>query len=453
MATEVTIYNDGFAVLKERRELFLPRGRSETRWEGVPRTLDPATVSFSAPGTSTLEQNFRFDLVSRDAILEKHLGRDVVLVDERRLPDGGTISRRIVGRILSVEGGRISALATAEGILIDPPGRIDVSSLPDGLSSLPYLSFSTLSSKELRGEAEMRCLCAGFTWKSEYVLVLGAEGDSADLDGLVSLTNTSGAVVRDARLKLVAGDVSRYRDPKPKPKRKVPMRDEIPVGRVSIPIKAPPQFKAQRLFEHHMYSLERPTDILDNETKQISLFSAQGLEVRTRVVFDLELGRKRKWWLGTPGIFQWCACAEVLEIENLEKNRLGRPLPRGEVKLYRRDSQGGLHQLGTDLIDHTPKGETIRLVLGKRSEILVNRRELSRRSEPDHSLETIKVVLWNSSHRAQVVEIVEHRNSVRWSVLESSRPVRRISSSEWVISVEVPAREEVRMEYVVEEFA
>lgn len=448
--TEVTIYNNDLALVKDRRTLDLPKGRHEFAWEGVATTLDATSASFGSPSAWALEQNYRFDLVSRSVLLSKYLGKEVQLVQEVAAQDGKTVSTTTSGRILSVEGERISALDADGKILLDPPGRVVLPSLPEGLLVKPSLVLDLESPKGGRTEAELRYLCGGFSWRADYVAVLDSAGKAVDLDGLVTLENNSGATYRDAKLKLVAGDVNRIRERAYNDFRADAVMELGASGSMAMRAKAaapPPQFKEQGLFEYHLYELQRPTTLLDKEQKQVNLLAAQEAKAVTRYVFDESLYQRYWWWSREGDTRDGLKCGVQLDVPNREENHLGIPLPKGKVRVYKEDKGGSLQFVGEDLIDHTPRGDTLHLSLGQAFELRGKRVVEASDQKGEQKTETVRIDLRNAKDQDVEIEVVEHQNWPTWKVKDSSLGFEKRDASTIVFKLKVPKRGEASVRY------
>jgi hypothetical protein len=443
-ALEITVYNADLALVKDRRGIDLPKGRSSLPWEGVAQTLDPSSASFSCPGARMLEQNYRYDLVSREVLLQKYLGRDVTLVRETQSQDGRTVSTETTGRILSLEGERITSLESGGKILLDPPGRVVLPSLPEGLLVHPTLVLDVQSPEGGRAAAELRYLCHGLSWRADYIAVLDSMDRSMDLDGLVTLVNRSGTSFHDANLKLVAGDVNLIPD---NPRPQAATKAFLARGAGATMDEAAPAFAEQGLLEYHLYSLGRPATLLDNEQKQIGLLSARGSAVHERFVFDESLASRYWWWNRDPDTRDGRKLAVIVDVENKESNRLGTALPKGKVRVYKADASGQLQFVGEDEIDHTPRDETLHLSLGQAFELRGKRVVESSSTTGSEKTETVAVTLRNAKDLAVVAEVVEHQNWPLWKVEESSQPYLKSDASTIVFKVPVPARGEATVRY------
>lgn len=445
---ELTIYNDDLALVKDRRTLELAKGRQSLPWEGVAQTLIPSSASFGSASAKALEQNYRYDLVSRGVLLQKYLGREVTLVQEGNAPGAAPVETK--GRVLSVEGDRITSLDAGGRILLDPPGRVVLPSLPEGLLVKPSLVMDLWSTAAGRAEAQLRYLCTGLSWSADYVAVLDSADRSLDLDGLVTLNNRSGTAFRDAKLKLVAGSVNRIPEAQPRAYRSspVPMLAKGMMADAMLAEEAEPEgFEEQGLFEYHLYELGRPATVLDNEQKQVNLLSAKGAEVRKRFVFDESMGARYWWWNREPDTKEGRKLAVIVDVPNLEKNRLGMPLPKGKVRVYKADKSGSLQFVGEDRIEHTSKDDTLHLALGQTFDLFGKRVVESSSTVKEERTETVAVTIRNAKEEAVEVEVVERQSWPKWNVKSASGAYRKKDASTLVFPVKVPARGEATVRY------
>jgi len=446
---ELTIYNNDLALVKDQRSIALAKGRSSFAWDGVAQTLDASSAVFSSPTAVSLEQNYRYDLVSRGVLLSKYLGKEVELVQEFVLQDGKTASTTLKGRILSIEGDRISSFESAGRILLDPPGRVVLPSLPEGLLVKPSLVLDLETSRNGSNDAELSYLCSGLSWKADYVAVVDSAGTRVDLDGLVTLENHSGASFSAATLKLVAGDVNRWQEPR---NRNVRFDEAQPVLYASAPRSAKavaaPQFAEQGLMEYHLYTLQRPADVLNREQKQVNFLSVADAASRKRFVFDESLYSRYWWWnRGNDDSRDGLKCAVILEVPNRKEQHMGMPLPKGVVRVYSQDRSGSLQFVGEDAIDHTPSGDTLRLSLGQAFDMRGARTIENSDQKGEQKTETVRVDLRNAKNEDVVIEVVEHQNWPSWKVKESSIPFEKRDASTIVFKVKVPAHGEAAVRY------
>jgi len=341
----------GMALVRDQRIVrHLKVGRTAVRFTDVPSGIQPDTVrlrSIDAPGALTiLEQNYQYDLASAEAVLKKHIDLSITVTFKD--------SASVEGTLLSFDG---------HTLVIQPPGdgprnvtrqqvkAVSFAKLPKGLLTRPTLMWQLQNEADLdRQQFEVAYLTHGMTWRADYVLKLhpaekiGADPaivDTADLVGYATVSNNSGVTYADAQLKLMAGDVNLIR-PQLIPQKEA-LRPQASPGADG----AAPQFQEKSFFEYHLYTLGRPTTIRDAETKQMELVSGSGIKLKRAYVYD-------------PSVHQ-TAARVVSEFRNSEENGLGKPLPKGVVRLYAPDPTGLQTYASQTTIDHTPVDEKLRL--------------------------------------------------------------------------------------------
>jgi hypothetical protein len=416
----LTVYNGNFGVVREQRRIPLRTGRNLVRYEGVARYIDPTSVairSLTAPGAvGVREQNYQFDLVSPEALLEKSVGRTV-----RYVTTDAQGARRIVveGTLLSPPSSGGVVVRTADGrFVLNPHGMVQVGDVTDGLVSRPSLLWTLDVAQAGEHETQVSYITSGMTWKADYVAVVREDETRVDLTGWVTLDNRSGATYRDARLQLMAGDVRRVQDAVALEGLVVTARGD----RMPPPPPPAPAFAQEAFFEYHLYTLDGTTTVANNETKQMSLLSATDVGVTRRLVFDVGA----PWWMSRarqPGTGTSTAGDKlgiVLEVRNSRENRMGMPLPRGRVRVYKGDRTGSLQFIGEDLVDHTPRDETVRLYVGDAFDVVGERRVMDARQVSERVQEqTVQVSIRNHKDAAAQVAVVEHLQG-DWEILRSS---------------------------------
>jgi hypothetical protein len=278
-----------------------------------------------------LEQNYLYDLVNKEKIYEKYLGKDITIIDT----EGNTLR----GALLSYSGDEL-IIQNDTGVHIVKGEQVSLPELPEGLITKPTLKWLLDAEKAGTHDMQLSYMTSGLNWEAYYVAVVNNDDTELDLMSWVTLTNNSGASYKNARLKLIAGEVHRVQ---PQP---VPTYAEEERGAA----KAPEQFQEEPFFEYHMYTLDRKTDILDNQQKQVTLFEVQNIAVKKEYVFDPGYAYGYQQNTGTLKV--------MLVFENSEDNNMGMPLPAGIIRVYKKDSEGQLQFIGEDSIDHTPREET-----------------------------------------------------------------------------------------------
>jgi len=434
----------GFGVVKELREVALTAGLNTLRFTDVAQFIDPTTVSFTdltdPGGTAVLEQNFEFDLVSPDKLLQKYIDREI-RVDS------------VTGKLLSARGGRL-VLQTSEGLrILNAGGQIELGDLPGGLITQPTLVWKLQSTGSGTHKVCTTYQTNGITWRSDYNLVLSAGDTKADLGAWVSLMNLSGAAYRNARLKLIAGDVQRIQ-PQPEMMR---MMGSASAKSLMMDDEG---FEEKSFFEYHLYTLPRRTDILSNTTQQITLFpTAREVGVEKVMVY-----------YGLPQARYWSAFATpqqdrsfgnqsnpkldvYLKFKNAKENKLGMPLPKGKVRVYKQDdADGTLEFIGEDLIDHTARNETVLIKLGQAFDVVGERTQTDFRLDSSRKTmtESIRIQLRNHKDAAQKVIIKENLYRwTNWDITQKSDDFEKIDARTIHFNVDVPADGEKTVTYTV----
>jgi hypothetical protein len=423
-SVDLTIYNQNLSLIREERTLNLPKGTSRAILPDIPATIDGTSLHFLSltepSAVKVLEQNYQYDLVHTGKLLERYLGKTVEFV---RVDSETKKEYTVSGRLLSTGYSGYSAtggmIAEVNGkIEVNPAGRLVLPSLPEGLILKPQLEWLVANSREGAHKAEISYLAGGLSWSADYVALLGAGENKLDLTGWVTVTNGSGTVFTNAGLKLVAGDVN-------------VVQEEF--GRSFRPAKAmmveadaaAPQFKQTELFEYKMYALQRRTDIRNNETKQIELTSGKNVAAKKMFIYDGLSDQWRMWHNNysyrSQGSFGQQSNTKVgvfVTFKNEEKSGLGIPLPKGKVRVYKRDDDGKEQFVGEDRIDHTPKNEEVRLYLGNAFDIVGERAQKDFKSMSGNRIveETIEVKVRN--HKNEAVEVMVYEHPWRWSQWE-----------------------------------
>lgn len=432
----ITVYSGGFGLVRETRTLPLAKGRAELEFEGVAATIQPETVQIHALGTANLrvlEQNYRYDLLSPEKLLEKYVGKSVRVL---RWSESKGRDEERDATVLSA--GPTPILRVGDEITWSFPGRISFPEIPKNLIARPSLVWLLESGGE-RPKVEVSYLAQNLGWKADYVLVVDASDTQGDLNGWVTLDNKSGAPYENAKLQLVAGDVHRVTPE--------PFADSLAKRRMSTMAEAAaPQFREEGLFEYHLYTLERPATLLENEQKQIALLEASSVPLKKRLVFRGEPA----WFRGQIGDAPTPGKVNVsLEFQNEAAHQLGMPLPKGIIRVYKRDSSGGRQFLGEDRIDHTPRDEKVRVRVGDAFDVVGERRQMeykvlsSCRSESSWQID-----LRNHKDAKVDVDVIEPANG-DWEIVSSSHKAVKEDANTFSFRVAVPPNGSARVEYRV----
>ena len=421
----VTVYNQDLGLVREVRDVTLGRGEVTLEFRDVAATIQAETVHVQSAGSPgdlrVVEQNYQYDLLSPRKLLEKYVGRRVKIY--RWNETTGRDEEHEAEVLASNEG---TVLRIGNEITFDFPGRISFPEIPQNLIAKPTLTWLLASGRE-RQTLEVSYLARGLDWHADYVLVLDAADARASLNGWVTLANRSGASYRDARVKLVAGDVQRVQP-------EAPVYDTMLMRSAEA---AAPAVREEGIFEYHLYTLERPTTLLDMETKQVALLGARQVAVAKRLVLESQPQLFRMQWDGAQELER---AGVYLEFENAESNGLGRPLPKGVVRVYKADSEGAQQFLGEDSIDHTPRDEKVRLKTGEAFDVVAERRQMEFRSLGRCSSESAwQIELRNHKEEDVVVEVLEHAGG-DWEIVESSHEAQKEDANSFRFRIDVPRR-------------
>lgn len=433
----LTVYNQNFGLVREVRRLPVSRGLVAVEFGDVAANLQTETVRVEAVGTSgrdfrVLEQNYRYDLLNPAKLLEKYLGRTVTLY--RWNPE---LEREeaLEAEVLATQGGTI--LRIGDEIVVNAPGRIAFPEIPEDLIARPTLMWLVDSDTD-EARVDVSYLTGGLNWKSDYVMVLGADDAHAGLSGWVTLTNQSGATYQDAELKLVAGEVQRLPQGAA-----APMMDEVRLAARSV---MEQEFTEESFFEYHLYTLGRPTTVRQNEQKQVSLLSADRLAVQKRLTY---FGAAHYFRSQYGSVESDRAVSVTLEFDNAEDNGMGMPLPSGVIRVYKDDGTGAQQFVGEDRIDHTPRDERVAVRLGEAFDVLGSRRQTDYQILGTCvSRSTWEVELRNHKDEAVQVRVVEPVGG-DWNVIRSSHEADKVDQHTLAFDVDVPAREASTLRYTV----
>lgn len=450
--TEVTVYNQGLGFVKEVRNVKLKKGNQSVVIEDVAQLIDASSVGFKClnnPGSiSVLEQNYQYDLVSPQAILEKSVGKRIRFtrtVGNTRETLEGILMSSPTSVVNTGNGAQYSynglVIKADDGrIILSPQGEIDVLEMPEGLISKPSLLWELESDKEQDAKMELSYLTQGLSWTANYVLTLDADM-KGDIQGWVTLNNQSGMNFEDAKLKLLAGDVNVVR---PQPG----VRGFA--GGAPAKSEARRDFQEESLFEYHLYTLQRPATVKNKESKQLSLLEGSDIPIKKQIVFDSMAGYNGYYpGEGEIGTGDLSPMVKV-KFTNDEKSHLGMPMPAGKVRLYQRDKSGSVQFLGEDQINHTPKDEKISLNVGRSFDVRASRKRTNfERLGPTSIRETFEIEVRNRKQESTPVFLYE-RHWGDWKVTKKSDDFTKEDSNTMVFELNLKAGEVKTVSYTVE---
>jgi hypothetical protein len=432
-AVAVTVYNDDLALVKERRKVDLPAGLARLSLREVAAQMRPETAllrAVSGQAFVLIEQNFDFDLLTPQKLLEKYVGRQVTVIRSHPTSDA---EKRETATVLAAGQGTV--LRFADRIETGVPGRLAFDSVPANLRDRPTLSV-LLDAAGGKQSVELSYLTSGLAWKADYVANLSADGKALDLNGWVTLTNRSGAGFDNTTLQLVAGTVNRVR------------QADMRVMAMAAPAAARAKVAEatqEALMDYHLYSFERPTAIADNQTKQLALLSASAVPVRREYL----LAGNEYYYRDRYGqIGQKIKPAVFIEFEN-KGGQLGKPLPAGIVRVYAKDSKGAAQFVGEDRIEHTAKNEKLKLRLGEAFDITAERKQTNYKRIADNVTESSwRIELRNAKDEAVTVRVQEPLPG-DWEMIQESQKHAKDSARVASWNVAVPPGDKAVLDYTV----
>jgi hypothetical protein len=438
-AVAVTIYNDALALIREERDVQLGKGRNSLALRDVSAQIKAETAtlkSLSGGNLTLLEQNYDFDLLTPDKLLEKYVGRKVTVIRDN--PQTGAEIRE-EATVLSAQKGVV--LRYADRIETSLPANYHLAypDVPATLRDRPTLVVELESDKAGAQRVELAYLTSGLSWRADYVAGLSQDEKTLDVDGWVTLHNRSGTAYQNARLQLVAGDVNRAA---------APSSGNAFAESAVMRMKVPAPMAREELFEYHMYTLARPTTLRDQQTKQVALLGAEKIPVNK----EYRLAGEPRWYFFDDSNRQ----AELGDKRNVEvfisfdnRKPLGQPLPKGIVRVYKKDSRGQPVFVGEDDIEHIPENETVRLKLGKAFDITGTwkRTDFARISSKVIEQE-ITIELKNAKEIPVTVKVVEPVFGA-WKIVNESHPHQKAEASHALWNIEVAAKGRTELKYRV----
>ncbi len=398
----------GYALVRDGRKMTLESGNGVLRFTDVAKRIDPTTVAFESltdpAGTRVIEQNYQYDLVSSEKILERYVGEKITVGPLTAL----LLSASGSSLVLQLDSGEIR---TSQG-----SGNISFPSLPGGLITKPTLVWLVNAKRAGTHDTRVSYQTKGMTWWADYNITLRESGDKCamDLSSWVTIVNQSGASYPAAQLKLVAGEVNR-----------APSAERLDIinatsSRIRSGAQADEGFSESSLFEYHLYTLGRRSDLPDNSTKQLELFPmAANVTCKKQLVFTAA-PQPRSHWSQPIADQGYGATSEgevgaYLEFDNKQANQLGVPLPAGRMRVNQASVDGTLEFIGEDVIKHTPRNEAVRIKLGNSFDIVGERRQTGFTMDSAGKIidETFEISVRNRKKSAATVVVREYL--YRWS--------------------------------------
>jgi hypothetical protein len=438
----VTVYNQNQALVRDVRRLDLPTGALDLRFMDIAAKVNPATVhiaSQTAPqDLAVIEQNYEYDLLNPQKLLEKYVGREVTLVRSRM--ESNTQQEVETKATLLANNDSGPVWQVGNQIETGVPGTHYIfPDLPPNLYSKPTLIWLLTNRHAGAQTVEASYLTSDMSWNADYVVTMASTEKTAALNGWVTVTNNSGAEFRNAQLQLVAGAVNVVRPPQG-------IVAGVP-GVMRATAAAAPQFAQENISEYHLYTLDRRTTLQDNESKQISLLEVASFPIDKHY----EVSGESYYYQNAiqPGEPIKNPVEVHLKFKNSQANSLGMPLPEGTMRVYQEDSKGRLQFTGEDHIDHTPKDETLDLHIGNAFDIVSERKQTDYQKIDRRTSEmAFEIRLRNHKSEPVTIEVNEPIGG-DWTVEQSSFKYEKTSASSARFTVPVPANSEAVLTYRV----
>jgi hypothetical protein len=436
-ALAVTVYNTNLALVREVREVRLPAGRLELEFSDVPAAIQSSSVQLrslsSRAALTVLDQSYEYDLLNPAKLLEKYVGREVLLV--RKEQEGGSTRYVPVQALLLADNnGPVWKIGNeiVTGMAAD---SYRFPELPAGLYTRPTLLVAMENKQAGLERLEATYLTSGMNWSADYALAVEPDEKSAVLSGWVTLANSSGAAYQDARLELVAGQIHRVEPPGPRPL-------AAAAGRLAG---AEAAFAQQPVSEYHLYTLGRAISIADNETKQIALVSPAKILVEKHYVVE---GQPSYFFGPIPAVRPLPQGVNVyFQFRNEKKAGLGVPLPAGTVRVFETGPEGAPVFLGEDQIQHTPADETVRVRVGAAFDIVAERKQTDYRVLAPNLYEVGWAITLRNHKNVPVTVEVREPAGQDWQVLSSNFPWKKLDASTLGFEIPVPANGSATLEY------
>ena len=438
----LTIYNGGYAVVRETLPIDLKAGVNQVSFAGVTAQVEADSVILrdikGIAEFQILEQSYRNDPVSQAMLLSLFEGKTLEFVRlETNKPD-----RVVTGKVVRsgfVPGGRyVEPIIEVDGKLqFSLPGSPLFPSLGNDNVLKPTLNWKLNSASSGKINAEVAYLSNGFTWEASYNLVATDKSDLLDVVGWVTMNNQSGMTFTEAKIKLMAGDVNRAQPEYPRVARAMAMN--------ALTISADKVVTEKSFDEFHLYTLGNPATLRDKETKQVEFVRASGVKAERLYVFDgADQNREGS---DSPGKVQ-----VYREFKNSEVNKLGMALPKGKVRFYTQDGDRQLEFVGENRIDHTPKDEVIRVLTGNSFDLVGEHRMTNNTEDGANRLATqsFEIKVRNRKKEPVEIHVVEHAaRGGNWTLTAQSQPHEKKDATTFEFRVPLKPDEEKVVTYTI----
>ena len=449
----LTIYNNNFALVKDRRVLDEPlrKGLNVVRFRDVAATIDATSVHFRSltdPAATVDEQNYEFDLVGAEKLLQKYIDKPITVhTTDGRLYEGILMSYDARQLVLAEDRqkGPIFMVERGENVK-----RIQFSELPGGLLTRPTLVWEVTAEKAGKHLVEVSYIANGIRWRADYNVVLSDDEKTLDVSGWVTLQNSTGTGYADASVKLLAGEV-----------RQDPRQIDWGYGQAyykQMTRLAPSTERGDdpsRAFgEYRMYKLPEQTAVNNNQIKQVELITAEKVPVEKTYLYDgakVSWNRYSRYWDAGWGREQNKKVNVLLEFENRAARNLGLALPAGKCRVYKADTDKSLEFIGEDTIPHTPRDEKVTLYIGDAFDVVGERKQTEFKIITSRIVEeAFEIKIRNHKEEAITVNVLEKLYRwAGWKMLDKSHDYEQLDSRTIVFPVKVEKDGETTITYRV----
>lgn len=430
----ITIYNEDRALVSDTRNTTLTQGFNSIAFSDISSQIIAQSALLSGNNILLIEQNFNYDLLSESSLLEKALGSGVFI--EYTNPVTGEVKTQSA-ELLAVNGSQ-PVLKINGKIETQYPGRIIFNKVPENLWPTPTLVMDIKSNIQQNIPLSLSYLTKGLSWQADYVAQLNETESRMTLNGLVTLTNHSGTAYKNASIQLVAGDVNIVNDY---------IQPRIVANRLAMTAEMTGIDKTasvEKLSDFYLYTLPHKTDILSNQTKQIALLSAQNIPIKKTYEFDNTLNMEYTSEIKKvrPSMY--------LNFENKKENNLGIALPKGIIRLYKKDLKNNMLFVGEDKINHSANLENIRLKMGQAFDITANGKRVSHIKKDDKTIQSsYEITISNGGTNDTTVDIYQYMPN-QWKITAQNIPYAPINANRIKWSISVPAQNETKLSYTLE---
>lgn len=438
----LTVYNQNFAVIKDIRGVALKKGINAIDFDEIATSVVKESVRIKFPKSkiNVLEQNFEYDLISSDKMLSKFLDSVIKVVTKD--------NNSYLGNLLSFDSQYL--LIKTDNAMVNMISReniktVEFSKIPDNFRVKPTLVWLVNSIQSSQEDVEVSYMADNFSWKADYVATLSSDDKSMDLNSWVSISNNSGASYENASLKLMAGDVNLVQDQQDYSKVAMSLRGANKA--LSFEDSAV-QFSEKSFFEYHVYDLSRRADLKNNQTKQISLFNASNVKLEKIYSYD---GAAYKWYFYDNWRNQGCnkKVDITVKFKNSKENNLGIPLPKGKIRIYKKDGET-IEFVGEDEIDHSAKDEEIELSVGQAFDIK-GERKITNHQVLASNLYRDSYEIKIKNHKDEAVKVViKERQWGDWKIVESTHDYVKKDKNNIDFPVTVEKNSSVTVRYSAE---